>query len=121
MSRQSTFASTQTHAPAYDMVHLWYIMTETIGWFSSLVLLATISKQIYKQWQEESSQGVSKWLFIGQVVASAGFALYSYLVNNPVFVVTNLLMLLSAFVGLGITLWQRRSKAKHHSAEVRNA
>lgn len=83
-------------------------MTEAIGWFSSLILILTISRQIYKQWQEESSEGVSKWLFIGQVTASAGFAIYSWLLQNWVFVVTNLVMLLSAFVGLGIVFWHRR-------------
>jgi uncharacterized protein with PQ loop repeat len=97
-------------------------MTEAIGWFSSLVLLLTIGKQIYKQWHDETSQGVSIWLFIGQVVASAGFAIYSYLVHNWVFVVTNLMMLVSAFAGLGITLRQRHAKTKtHQPEEVQNA
>lgn len=104
------------------LVLLWQRMTEAIGWFSSLVLLLTIGKQIYKQWQDKTSQGVSKWLFIGQVVASAGFAIYSYLVHNWVFVVTNLMMLVSAFAGLGITLRQRHAKTKNHQTEeVQNA
>lgn len=84
-------------------------MTEMIGWVSSLILLLTIGKQIYKQWHEQSSAGVSKWLFIGQVAASFGFTVYSWLLKNWVFVVTNLLMLLSAFIGLGIVLYQRRN------------
>ncbi len=83
-------------------------MAEIIGWSSSLILLLTIVKQIYKQWQEESSEGVSKWLFIGQVAASTGFTIYSWMVKNWVFVVTNFLMLISAFVGLGIVLHHRR-------------
>ena len=77
-----------------------------------MILVLTIIKQIHKQWQEESSEGVSKWLFIGQVTASAGFIAYSWLVNNWVFVVTNSLMLLSAFVGLGIVLRQRSHSSK---------
>ena len=81
---------------------------EMIGWISSTVLVLTIGKQIHKQWQEESSAGVSKWLFIGQIAASAGFTLYSWLVRNWVFVVTNFLMLLNAFVGLGIVLYHRK-------------
>ena len=97
-------------------------MTEAIGWFSSLVLLLTIGKQIYKQLHDETSQGVSIWLFIGQVVASAGFAIYSYLVHNWVFVVTNSMMLVSAFAGLGITIRQRNAKTKNHQPkEVQNA
>jgi MtN3 and saliva related transmembrane protein len=82
-------------------------MTEAIGWISSFILVLTIARQIYKQWQEGSSQGVSKWLFIGQISASAGFAIYSWLLNNWVFVITNILMLLSAFVGLGIVYWHK--------------
>ena len=83
-------------------------MTEVIGWFSSLVLILTIGKQIHKQWQEGTSQGVSKWLFIGQVTASAGFAVYSWMLRNWVFVVTNVVMLISAFVGLGMVLFHKR-------------
>ena len=87
-------------------------VTEAIGWFSSLVLLATISKQIYKQWASGSSEGVSKWLFVGQITASAGFTLYSWLVSNWVFVATNALMLLSALVGLGIVIHHRRAEKR---------
>jgi MtN3 and saliva related transmembrane protein len=82
-------------------------MTETIGWVSSLILILTLGKQVYKQWKEGTSEGVSKWLFIGQVSASAGFAVYSWLLQNWVFVVTNVVALLSAFVGLGITYWHK--------------
>ncbi len=83
-------------------------MTEAIGWVSSLILLLTIGKQIYKQWQEGSSEGVSKWLFVGQMAASLGFTIYSWLVGNWIFVVTNLLMLLNGLIGFGIVLRHRR-------------
>ena len=82
--------------------------TELIGWCSSFILVLTIGKQVYKQWQEGTSEGVSKWLFIGQMLASLGFTVYSWLVNNWVFVVTNSVMLLSGLVGLGIVLHHRR-------------
>jgi uncharacterized protein with PQ loop repeat len=85
-------------------------MTEALGWISSLILVLTIGKQVYKQWHEESSQGVSKWLFIGQIAASTGFTIYSWRLGNWVFVITNFIMLLNAFAGLGIILWQRRRK-----------
>jgi MtN3 and saliva related transmembrane protein len=88
------------------------VITEVIGWASSTILLLTISKQIYKQWQEQSSEGVSKWLFIGQVAASLGFTVYSWLLSNWVFVVTNALMFISAFVGLGIVLYHQRRDAR---------
>lgn len=85
-------------------------MTEAIGWVSSLILVLTIGKQVYKQWQEGSSQGISKWLFVGQVAASLGFTLYSWLLHNWVFVVTNAVMLLNALVGLGLVLWHQRRR-----------
>lgn len=83
-------------------------MIEVIGWLSSFVLVLTITQQVWKQYREGSSEGVSRWLFIGQITASTGFTVYSYLVRNWVFVVTNALMLLSAIVGVGITLHHRR-------------
>ncbi len=87
-------------------------MTEMVGWVSSFILVLTIAKQVYKQWQEDSSEGVSKWLFIGQMAASLGFTIYSWLVNNWVFVVTNSLMLLNGLAGLGIVLHHRRREER---------
>ena len=83
-------------------------MTEAIGWASSFILVLTIAKQVYKQWREGSSEGVSRWLFVGQMAASLGFTIYSWLVNNWVFVVTNSLMLLNGLLGLIIVLRHRR-------------
>ncbi len=83
-------------------------MTEVIGWLSSFILVLTIAKQVHKQWRSGSSEGVSKWLFVGQITASVGFTLYSVLVGNWVFVVTNALMLVNALVGYGIVLHHRR-------------
>jgi uncharacterized protein with PQ loop repeat len=87
-------------------------MTELIGWVSSFVLVLTIGRQVLKQWQSGSSEGVSKWLFIGQVAASVGFTTYSVLVRNWVFVVTNALMLVNALLGLFIVRHHRRRNAK---------
>lgn len=93
-------------------------MIEAIGWASSFILVLTIGKQVYKQWQEETSEGVSKWLFVGQMGASLGFTIYSYLVRNWVFVVTNALMLLNGLAGLLITLrHKRRQQRKGKNAE----
>lgn len=86
-------------------------MTEAIGWISSVILVLTIGKQVYKQWQSNSSEGVSKWLFVGQVTASFGFLVYSALTKNAVFIVTNSLMLLNALVGLSIVWRHRRRRA----------
>ena len=87
------------------------MMTEAIGWASSLVLLATIVKQVYKQWSEGSSEGVSKWLFIGQTTASAGFALYSWLLGNWVFLFTNLALVASAVFGQ-VIFWRNKHRTQ---------
>ena len=87
-------------------------MTEAVGWVSSLILVLTIAKQVYKQWQEGSSEGVSKWLFVGQMAASLGFTVYSWLVSNWVFVVTNAVMLVNGLLGLLIVIHHRRRERK---------
>jgi MtN3 and saliva related transmembrane protein len=70
-----------------------------LGWASSAVLLATLIRQVYSQWRKRSVEGVSSWLFIGQLTASTGFLIYSYLVDNWVFVFTNAALLLTAITG----------------------
>lgn len=79
-----------------------------LGWVSSLVLLLTLSQQIRVQWRSRESKGVSSWLFIGQLAASSGFAAYSYLLGNWVFLTTNLLLVANAGVGEWVTLHNRR-------------
>ncbi len=93
-------------------------MAEAIGWISSAILVLTIAKQVYKQYKEGSSEGVSKWLFIGQMAASSGFTIYSWLVGNWVFVVTNAVMLLNGFVGLMIVRHHRKAEATGQSSEA---
>ena len=87
-------------------------MQEAIGWISSLILVLTIGKQVFKQWKEGSSENVSKWLFIGQLAASVGFTIYSWMVGNWVFVVTNAIMVLNALAGLFIVLHHRRRERR---------
>ena len=77
-------------------------MIEILGWTSSLILLATLVKQVHKQWRDGTSEGVSKWLFTGQLAASVGFTIYSYLVGNWVFVVTNSLLTINNIAGIAI-------------------
>ena len=96
-------------------------MTEAIGWISSLILVLTIGKQVYKQWQEGSSEGVSKWLFIGQMAASIGFTLYSWLVGNWVFVVTNAVMVVNGLLGLAIVLSHKRRAGRSAKTEKQKA
>jgi uncharacterized protein with PQ loop repeat len=83
-------------------------MTELIDWFAATVLLATIGRQVYNQWRDGSTKGLSRWLFIGQITASIAFVVYSWLLGNWVFVVTNVLMLGTAVVGEWVFLVNRR-------------
>jgi len=85
-------------------------MTEVIGWVSSLILIITLGKQVFKQWKEGKSEGVSKWLFVGQIAASIGFAVYSFLVWNPVFIFTNSLLIINGIVGLIINIYLKRKE-----------
>ena len=96
-------------------------MTEVIGWASSAILVFTLYRQVYKQWHEGSSKGVSKWLFVGQLAASLGFTIYSYLVKNWVFVITNALMVLNALAGYGITLRHKRREGRQASGASRQS
>lgn len=70
-----------------------------LGWMSSLILLATLAGQVAQQWRSRSVAGVSPWLFFGQISASSGFVVYSALIGNKVFIVTNSLILLTAIIG----------------------
>ena len=87
-------------------------MTEAVGWLSSFVLVLTIGRQVLRQWRSGHSEGVSIWLFVGQMVASAGFTAYSALVDNWVFVVTNAMMFVFAIAGFLTVMNHRRKEAR---------
>lgn len=82
--------------------------TELIGWSAAAVLLITISRQVYTQWRDRSTQGLSRWLFIGQLAASTGFVVYSWALGNWVFVISNVLMLGTAGIGQWIYVRNKR-------------
>jgi uncharacterized protein with PQ loop repeat len=88
------------------------MMPNVLGWFSSLVLLITLGQQVMVQWKCRKSTGVSIWLFVGQFISSAGFALYSYLLGNWVFLCTNLALLANAGIGQWVTVRNRRLAAQ---------
>ena len=81
---------------------------EIIGYASSITLLITIGSQIYKQWQSGTSKGVSIWLFIGQLVTSIGFTIYSVLTHSTVFTLTNCCLGVAALIGICIVAYHRR-------------
>lgn len=83
-----------------------------------MVLLATLGRQVLKQWREGTGEGVSRWLFVGQTMASLGFTAYSVLLGNWVFTVTNALILASAIAGLVISRHHRRARPPDRSPAV---
>ena len=84
---------------------------ELVGWSSSLILAVTIVHQVYKQWKQGSSEGVSIWLFLGQSLANTGFIVYSLHQRDWVFTCTNSRLLLTNLTGYLLTLRQ------HHQEE----
>jgi MtN3 and saliva related transmembrane protein len=93
-------------------------VVDVIGWTSSAVLLTTLVRQVLVQWRTRSVQGVSRWLFVGQLSASAGFLVYSWLLTNWVFVVTNAALLATALVGEAIYKRNLRRTAQGAAAEL---
>lgn len=84
---------------------------DLLGWAATVVLIATLARQIYKQHREASAEGVSTWLFVGQMTASILFIIYSALLGSTVFVVTNSLILLTAIVGQILAVRRRREQS----------
>ncbi|MDE1149772.1 MAG: PQ-loop domain-containing transporter [Azospirillaceae bacterium] len=85
---------------------------DIIGWAAALLLFLTLACQVWTQWRERSTKGVSKWLFAGQIATSLGFVAYSWMLGNWVFVTTNALVLATAVVGQCLyTVCARRKAA----------
>lgn len=87
--------------------------TDLIGWISAAILVATISRQVYTGWRTRSIEGLSKWLFVGQLSASIGFTVYSYLLDNWVFVFANFFLFLTAVAGQCIYVRNKRLAERH--------
>ena len=85
---------------------------ELIGWFGASILLLTLGWQVYAQWSDGHTGGVSRWLFLGQLAASTAFLAYSWMLHNWVFVATNALLLVTAAVGEVIYLHNGRRKGR---------
>lgn len=84
---------------------------DAIGWTASAVLLATLIRQVWTQARDKDAAGVSRWLFVGQMSASVLFIAYSVLVDNWVFVVSNVCILITAVVGQWVTTRDRGQRS----------
>ena len=85
---------------------------QLIGWAAAVVLLLTLGRQVWKEWDEGTTRGLSRWLFLGQIAASLGFVAYSWLKRDWVFVVTNVLILATAIVGQYLFYANKKRMAK---------
>jgi len=103
------------------VVHPCQAMAWIIGWLSSLVLVATLGKQVHKQWSERRYEGVSKWLFRGQIAASIGFTIYSLLIRQWLFVVTNALILAQAIAGWAVNRRNRALSTQPQATRIRRS
>lgn len=84
-----------------------------LGWTASGVLLLTLGRQVWVQWKEQRTEGLSSGLFVGQMTASAGFVVYSVLVENAVFILTNAALLATAVTGQ----WIYRRNVRREQAQ----
>ena len=84
--------------------------SDWVGWMAGIVLLITVSRQVWTQYRTHSAAGVSRWLFTGQVAASTGFVVYSFAKGDVLFVATNVMMLIVAIAGKMID-WRNRVQA----------
>lgn len=96
-------------------------MVELIGWGSSLILLLTLIRQVYTQWRTGAVAGVSRWLFVGQLAASSGYVVYSWLLHNWVYVSSNVAILVTALAGEAIYLRNRRHCARADGDRITDA
>jgi MtN3 and saliva related transmembrane protein len=85
---------------------------DAVGYASSAILLITILFQIHRQWASGTSRGVSIWLFVGQLVASVGFTVYSASVGDTVFVFTNAALTLAALSWIVIVRLHKRRERR---------
>ncbi|MDH5822870.1 hypothetical protein QFW77_07670 [Luteimonas sp. RD2P54] len=81
---------------------------DVVGWIASAILLLTLARQIHTQSKDPDARGVSKWLFAGQMAASTGFVVYSWMLDNWVFIVTNAAILATAVVGQVVVARKKR-------------
>jgi predicted benzoate:H+ symporter BenE len=75
------------------------IGADLVGWTASAILVATLVRQVHKQATQGNGCALSRWLFAGQIAASLGFIAYSWMLRNPVFIASNILILATAIAG----------------------
>ena len=89
-------------------------MRELIGWGSALVLLPTFGLQVYKQWKakDEPAPASTVWFFILALVGVGGQVIYSWMVENMVYLVLNAVLVVTNSMGLAMAVHRYREQRK---------
>jgi len=95
------------------------VSADVIGWASSVILLLTLGAQTRKLYRTRSNDGVSKWLYIGELAAAVGFTIYSALLHNAVYITTNSLGVLTSLCGLSCFIRNRHPLARQTALPTR--
>ncbi len=95
------------------------LLREIIGWGSALVLLPTFGVQTYKQWhgRHEHAGATSLWFFILAFVGTLGQFVYSWMVNNWVYLALNGCLVVNNAIGLGIAIYRSRLPGREPAQE----
>jgi MtN3 and saliva related transmembrane protein len=90
------------------------LMQELIGWGSALVLLPTFGVQTYRQWHDRHQpvSATSLWFFVLAFIGTLGQFVYSWMVNNWVYLALNGCLVVNNAIGLGIAVHRSRISAE---------
>lgn len=89
-------------------------MRDLIGWGSAVVLLPTFGVQVYKQWKarDEPAPASTVWFFILALVGTGGQVVYSWMVENMVYLVLNAVLVVTNGIGLAMAVHRYREQRK---------
>ncbi|MGC8642165.1 MAG: hypothetical protein ACP5XB_20060 [Isosphaeraceae bacterium] len=81
-------------------------MAELIGWASALVIIPTFGLQVYRQWERRNQQATALtiWFFVLALVGASGQIIYSWMLENWVYLFINICLVLTDTIGLGLAL-----------------
>ena len=84
-------------------------MREFIGWGSAAILVPAFATQTYRQWQNRDAPVSTSalWFFILVLVGTFGQVIYSWMVENWVYLVLNIILVVNNLAGLGIAIHRR--------------
>ncbi len=83
-----------------------------LGWSATCVLLVTLLAQILREIRSGKVDEISPLLFVGQCAASILFLVYSALVDNLVFIVSNAMILAVALLGVWVRHHLKAKRAR---------